>query len=272
MKSIIAMVLICAGLVVPALGAETVNVAVTPSSLITNAILEADTLAKNGDLVSAREKYSTLLDKLSGDQRAIVEEKIGRINIELTLTPSPSPEKVKYVIKSGDSLVKLAKANQTTEELLQVINSVKDPGRIRIGDRLWLFTGRFAVRVSKSRNDMVVTMNDVFFKRYRVGTGKHGSTPVGKFYVQDRMKEPAWWRPDNKMVPYGDKENILGTRWMSLRSADLNDDVKGYGIHGTWDETTIGQALSSGCIRMKNADVEELFKLLPSGTSVIIEE
>jgi lipoprotein-anchoring transpeptidase ErfK/SrfK len=48
--------------------------------------------------------------------------------------------------------------------------------------------------------------------------------------------------------------------------------VSGYGIHGTWDEASIGKAESAGCVRMRNAEVEQLYTLLPNGTEVAIEE
>jgi lipoprotein-anchoring transpeptidase ErfK/SrfK len=147
-----------------------------------------------------------------------------------------------------------------------------NPDLIRAGDLLKIFTGKFAVAVSKSRNDLVLYMNGQFFKRYPVGTGQYGKTPTGTFKITERIKEPVWWRPDGKEIPYGDPQNILGTRWMTLRATGETPDVKGYGIHGTWDESSIGKAESAGCVRMKNGDVEELFALVPVGTTVTITD
>jgi len=47
--------------------------------------------------------------------------------------------------------------------------------------------------------------------------------------------------------------------------------LTGYGIHGTWEPETVGSAVSKGCIRMLNTDVEELFDIVPVGTAVTIE-
>ena len=47
-------------------------------------------------------------------------------------------------------------------------------------------------------------------------------------------------------------------------------DKKGYGIHGTIDPNAIGQQITAGCVRMTNADVEELFSIVPTGTDVTI--
>jgi len=60
---------------------------------------------------------------------------------------------------------------------------------------------------------------------------------------------------------------------MSIKaSGSGTPDVKGYGIHGTWDDSSIGKAESAGCIRMRNQDVEQLFVLVPMGTVVTITE
>jgi lipoprotein-anchoring transpeptidase ErfK/SrfK len=59
---------------------------------------------------------------------------------------------------------------------------------------------------------------------------------------------------------------------MTLRAEGETPDVRGYGIHGTWDNSAIGKAESQGCVRMRNEDVEELFALLPLKTAVVITE
>jgi len=180
------------------------------------------------------------------------------------------PEKVEYVVKRGDSVERIARQLGTTVELIQVSNGIKNVHLIKSGDRLRVLQATFAVTASKRRNDLVVTLNGGFFKRYRTGTGKFGKTPTGTFVIRDKIAEPVWWRPDGKEIPFGEPENILGTRWLSLRATGDTEDVRGYGIHGTWDDSSIGKASSAGCLRMHNAEVEELFVLLPVGTDVAI--
>ena len=129
-----------------------------------------------------------------------------------------------------------------------------------------------AITINKTRNDLLLTANDRYFKRYRVGTGRYDKTPVGTFVISERIPEPPWWREDGQTVPFGDKENILGTRWMAIKATGTTPEIRGYGIHGTWDTNSIGRAESGGCIRLKNEDIEELFELTPVGTTVVIEE
>lgn len=237
-------------------------------------LAQARAMEADGALVEARAAYyrALAMARRSAKVRREVQPTLGRINTTLLLSPRKMPEKEAYIVKSGDSLQVIARRYGTTVELIQKSNRIMDPNRIKSGDVLRIFTGSFRIEVSKSRNDLLLYMNDRFFKRYRVSTGKYGKTPVGTFKIRDKTVEPTWWRPDGKEVPFGDKENILGTRWMSIRATDDTPDARGYGIHGTWDNSSIGKSASAGCVRMINADVEELFAMVPSGTPVVISE
>ena len=157
-----------------------------------------------------------------------------------------------YVVKSGDALSKIAKKYNTTVSLIKSLNN-KDTDIIRVGERLLVFNGKnsdnkntFSINVSKSKNTLDLLVNDKLFKRYPVGTGKFGKTPEVDF-VYDKIEEPPWTRPnDNKIIEYGDPENVLGTRWFALKSPE-NKELIGFGIHGTWERDSIGHQSSDGC-------------------------
>lgn len=239
----------------------------------TQRLSQAEALLGAGKRVEARDAYRAALEAgLPPESRQSVEDKLGKLDVELVRHPWPLPEKVDHVVVAGDAIKAIAQKYGTTVDLIVESNGLKRPDHIEPGDRLRVFSGKLAVTVNKTRNDLLVTSQGRFFKRYRVGTGKYGKTPVGTFVVSDRIKDPPWWRNDGKVVPFGDKENILGTRWMALKATGSTPEIKGYGIHGTWDADTIGKAESAGCIRLRNEDVEELFLLLPVGTAVVIEE
>ncbi|MCX7915598.1 MAG: L,D-transpeptidase family protein, partial [Verrucomicrobiae bacterium] len=149
-------------------------------------------------------------------------------------------------------LMLIKKSNQLTSDT------------IRVGQRLRIFLGEFAATVSISENKLVLTDRGHFFKQYRVGTGQHSKTPVGEFRIVNRQEQPVWYRGDRE-IPYGDPENILGTHWLGL-------DIPGFGLHGTWDNESVGKQSTAGCIRLTNDDIAELYAMLPLGTPVTIRE
>ncbi|MBX3584724.1 MAG: L,D-transpeptidase [Rhizobiaceae bacterium] len=112
-------------------------------------------------------------------------------------------------------------------------------------------------------------------RRYGVGTGKPGFEWAGTHKVTRKAEWPDW-RPPAEMIARerakgrnlpahmaGGPENPLGARALYLGSTL-------YRIHGTNQPWTIGQAVSSGCIRMRNEDVVELYERVGVGTKVVV--
>lgn len=232
------------------------------------ALSDARATVQAGQLADAKISLDALVAE-NPDPDAV--NLLGQVNIDLLKSPLMMPGKEYYVIQSGDYLQKIAKKYNTTVALLKEMNGMKTD-TIRLGARLLVFNGNFTIRVSKSRNELDLMQGDKIFKRYIVGTGKFGKTPAVQFAIVDKIIEPPWTRPmDNRQVEYGDPENVLGTRWMALKSTD-HPELTGFGIHGTWERDSIGQQSSAGCIRMLNENVEELFDLVPRKTTVIITD
>lgn len=245
-----------------------------PPAEIDAVLAECRTLETNGQLEGAREKYLTILDRTGGKIRPQIEQTIGRLSIELFTTPRPMKGKVEYIIQSGDSLSKIAAKHNCPILLIQKANNISDPARIRIGTRLILPNKpNFSLVVSKAENTLAILLNGQLFKKYSVGTGIHSKTPVGTFRISDKIANPPWWPGDGRaVIPYGAKENILGTHWLALEATGETPKLSGYGIHGTWEESSIGRQSSAGCVRMRNTDVGELYMLLPRDTPVRIIE
>ncbi|HZG56328.1 L,D-transpeptidase [Paenibacillus sp.] len=120
--------------------------------------------------------------------------------------------------------------------------------------------------VSKKRHTLTVYVNETPVRTFRVATGKGNLTPEGEFTIANKIVNP-WYLP--KKIPGGDKRNPFGTRWLGL--AVPNTGGYRYGIHGTNRPHSIGYSVSSGCIRMRNPDVEWLYRHIPVGTPVTIQ-
>jgi lipoprotein-anchoring transpeptidase ErfK/SrfK len=107
--------------------------------------------------------------------------------------------------------------------------------------------------------------------RYGIGVGKPGFTWSGVKTISAKKEWPAWTppaemlrrRPDLPRHMEGGPENPLGARAMYLGTSL-------YRIHGSNEPWTIGTNVSSGCIRMRNEDVIDLYGRVPVGTMVVV--
>ncbi|MXN48210.1 L,D-transpeptidase family protein [Shinella kummerowiae] len=122
---------------------------------------------------------------------------------------------------------------------------------------------------------LYLVMGDGKARRYGVGVGKPGFEWAGAHKITRKAEWPSW-TPPKEMVAReaakghylpafmeGGPENPLGSRAMYLGSTL-------YRIHGTNAPWTIGYAVSSGCIRMRNEDVVDLYERVNVGTKVIV--
>ena len=107
--------------------------------------------------------------------------------------------------------------------------------------------------------------------RYGIGVGREGFTWTGTERIS-RMKEWPDWFPPKEMIerqPYlprfmaGGESNPLGARALYLGNTL-------YRIHGTNQPSTIGSFVSSGCIRLTNEDIADLYTRVQVGTRVVV--
>lgn len=158
-----------------------------------------------------------------------------------------------HIIKPGEtlqtisadyrvSLRKLYKANPGLNQLY--------PGqKIQIPGLPEPETIPYTINVSLRKRTLALFQNGRFVKVYPIGIGKMlTQTPYGQYIIVNRQPNPGG--------PYG-------IMWLSLSRT-------GYGIHGTNNPSSIGKAVSHGCIRMYNRDVLQLANTVPNGTRVNI--
>lgn len=106
--------------------------------------------------------------------------------------------------------------------------------------------------IDVSNYRLAVIQDKMVIRSYEVGLGGE-RTPEGNFYISEKVRDPN-----------GTDDGMFGSRGMTLSNTL-------YAIHGTDDPDSIGKDKSLGCIRMKKADVEELFDMVPLGTAVKIK-
>ena len=101
--------------------------------------------------------------------------------------------------------------------------------------------GVYSIRINLRERQMYLYNGGRLYNTYRIAIGKPSTpSPVGNWIIQ------------NKAVLAGG--TVYGTRWMGL-------NIDNYGIHGNNNPASIGKAVSLGCIRMYNQDVEHIFSI-----------
>lgn len=195
---------------------------------------------------------------------------LSRLNIKMLFNGLPSDKLEKYKVFAGDNLNNIAIKYNLPVATIQKANNIKGV-TIFPGQTLKIYKGDWKIEVNKEAKLLYVFDGDDLFALYDIGIGKEGRTPVGEFKLTDKIENPDWYSPDGRIVPYGDKENVLGTHWLKLEPINDTDASHiGYGIHGTWDTGSITRSLSNGCIRMINDEVAELFTYIPRQVIVVI--
>ncbi|HEV2573667.1 MAG TPA: L,D-transpeptidase [Beijerinckiaceae bacterium] len=131
------------------------------------------------------------------------------------------------------------------------------------------------ITVDTENRYLYLSLADGRALRYGIGVGRPGFEWKGAAHVGRKAEWPSWVppaamlkrRPDLPKFMEGGIDNPLGARAMYLYSGKR--DLM-YRIHGTNEPSTIGQAVSSGCIRMLNEDVTDLYSRISVGATVVV--
>ncbi|HUG60772.1 MAG TPA: L,D-transpeptidase [Methylomirabilota bacterium] len=127
------------------------------------------------------------------------------------------------------------------------------------------------VVIHTSERFLYLVLGDSRALRYGIGVGREGFQWAGLHKISRKAEWPDWYPPPEMIErqPYlprfmaGGPGNPMGSRALYLGSTV-------YRIHGTNQPETIGQSISSGCFRLANGDVIDLFERVPIGTKVIV--
>lgn len=137
--------------------------------------------------------------------------------------------------------------------------------------------------LDRTRRVLKVVEEGKELRRFPVAVGMPGwETPVGDFEVIEKIADPTWEHPaTGQRVPPG-PQNPLGSRWIGFHrdckgrsgfNGQEHLEVKGCvtaGFHGTPVRSSVGRAVSHGCVRLFDEDARELFDLVSLGTPVTV--
>lgn len=211
---------------------------------------------KSEDTLSAiAKRFNTTTEAIVNANPGIDPGKL-KIGQKICITENPAqitpcPLLNTYVVQEGDILSGIAKTFNTTINDILALNPRLNPNAVYKGLVICLPVtppqSNISVYIRTKR--LTLYRYGKVAKTYPVATGKPETpSPLGTFTIVNKQLNPG---------------GPFGTRWMGLSEPH-------YGIHGTNNPSSIGQAASNGCIRMHNKDVEELFNLVSIRTPVTI--
>ncbi|MDX5475775.1 MAG: L,D-transpeptidase family protein [Bacillaceae bacterium] len=160
-----------------------------------------------------------------------------------------------HVVKTGETLSTIAlDYRRTLQQLLQA-NPLTNPNLIYPGQQINIpnLIAKelipYSIEVSINSRKLTLKKDGIVIRTFPIAVGRMlFDTPVGDYVIVNRAPNPG---------------GPFGAMWLSLSKLS-------YGIHGTNDPSSIGKAVSKGCIRMYNEDVLQLASIVPNGTAVYI--
>ncbi|UTR17035.1 L,D-transpeptidase family protein [Salipaludibacillus sp. LMS25] len=162
---------------------------------------------------------------------------------------------MRHTVLPGETLTQISIDYRTPLPLILSVNPGLKPDVIHPGQLIVIpnfpnpDTLPYRIDVSVGRRRLMLFRHGILIRDYPIAVGRMlFETPLGHYIIINKAPDPG---------------GAFGTMWMSLSKQH-------YGIHGTDDPASIGHAVSRGCIRMYNEDVEELASIIPIGTPVVI--
>lgn len=160
-----------------------------------------------------------------------------------------------HTVKAGETLSQISRDYRTPLVSIIAANPGIQQDVLFVGQQIIIpclpdpATSPYRIEISTENRWLRLYRDNILQKQYPIAVGRMlHETPVGSFIIINKAPDPG---------------GPFGTMWMSLSKEH-------YGIHGTNDPSSIGHAVSHGCIRMQNPDVEELASIVPIGTEVVI--
>lgn len=247
----------------------------------------ADELIARNDPLAARQALwdAMRMPGLDELELGVLRGRLTELNTELVFGPTHiagDPLSEVYTVRSGDALSRIARSQKLTThwKLIQRVNGISSPERIRVGQKLKVIRGPFHAIVDKSdfRLDLFHGEAErpetwVYIRSFDVGLGEGDSTPIGHFIVRpaSKLENPSWVNPRNPSEKYAgdDPDNPIGEFWIGLDGLGDAAAYAGYGLHGTIEHDSIGTQRSMGCVRMRPDDIALIYECLGEGESLV---
>ncbi|MFM7057223.1 MAG: L,D-transpeptidase family protein [Planctomycetota bacterium] len=226
-----------------------------------DAFQQSRALLKSGNILDAHAELSRLYWKAPA-QRRLLRPLLLQTAAEIFTSPEHHFGEP-HIVEYGETLESIGRQYEVPWQYLAKLNRVT-PAKLQAGRELKVVRGPFGAVVDLSEFTLTVHAHGWYIRDYRIGVGRDGKTPLGRFQVQEKLENPVWYDPDGGTVEADDPENPLGEYWIGLGNH--------IGIHGTIDPDSIGKAASRGCIHLGDDDIRDVFSLLGSGSEVTVRK
>lgn len=247
-KKIVVAAVVCAALGTCTIGAADIS-SMEPAenggvTVIRGKVIETVLPKKN----HKKDKKAELEQEARSEEKVAKEERTAKPAAEKTV------EKKEQKETASSTAVPVKETAAATEQVKTVEETA--PAKPRFEDK--------RIEINLASRLLTLYQGNVGIRMYPIAPGKPDSpTPTGRRKVIDMEKDPTWVDPDNPSVtiPSG-PDCPIGYRWIGIGG--------NYGIHGTNRPSAIGTYASHGCVRMNEADVEDLYNHIVMGIPVDI--
>ncbi len=183
----------------------------------------------SGDLLEARTALGDFVERYPESSKIDdAKNLLGDLNTRIFLSSMPAPEKLTYLVKNGDVLDRVARTMKTTSELIVRANGLQANAAgniiLRIGQKLTIPQGDFALRIERRRKNVVVLDHGKFFKQYPIqalpahlhaaASTKKGPTPKPPKIAGKVTEKIAW--ANNARVTLADKGYATADHWIVI--------------------------------------------------------
>ncbi len=184
---------------------------------------------------------------------------LGQVNTDLFFSAIPDPQKIRYVIKPGDALIRIERKLKTNEELIMRANNLDDPTRLRVGQVLMVNQPDFSLVIDRKQQTVLVLNHSKFFKEYHAASWSVPPVKKGqeKAPIAAKVGAKIAWH-NGARVAFGTKDYAGSERWVEITS-------RGYTLY-----TEGGKKPTVG-IGIAPDDMEELSTLLSKNVPVSIQ-
>ena len=236
---------------------------------ILNKVAAVGNLLTQNRVTEAYEQLSNMYfyDEMTPEERQYVARHLDQLAGGLLFSKRHHVFESAYVVREGDTIESIARQYKITPELLRKLNGIPADTMVLIGTQLKVIRGPLDARIYPDKHELVVVSRGNYACRFPISVGSGYAGQAGNFTVQDKALDRAYQlAPGLGIIPPGDPDNPLGSRWI-----ELSKEQGTIGVHGTNSSQVIGTTRqSAGIFGLREQDVAEVYDMLIVGSNVTI--